>query len=317
LGLIGSGMAMERIHLPTIKKLPEQFEIGGLCSSSPEKARRFASENRIDAIFDSTEELLSDSSIEAVVIAVPITENYDLARQALARGKHVLVEKPLATSINDARALVELSASKKCTAMVAENVLYWPVVEAVKGQLDAGVIGDVRLVQWNSFQHVAVASQQPWRSQPSHPGGYLLDSGIHFVAAFQFLFGNLSPLGGIAKAIYPELGTGDYLNVNFQGRNKMLCSLTLARTPFENSVNENRCTIIGTEGKILFSTHRYLVRALDSERDVEVQGDLGYTGEYKDFHHAIRTHEQPRSSFERAAADLELLLTAIGANLSS
>jgi predicted dehydrogenase len=74
LGLIGSGMAMERIHLPTIKKLPEQFEIGGLCSSSPEKARRFASENRIDAIFDSTYVYFSSYSTSWLAHAKKYTE---------------------------------------------------------------------------------------------------------------------------------------------------------------------------------------------------------------------------------------------------
>lgn len=310
-GLVGSGVAMDRIHVPTLRKLGSKFRILGCCSSTPESARRFATEHDIERSYNDIDELVNDPAIDVVVVAVPLPLNAMAAEKVLKAKKHLLIEKPLATSPQEAHDLAALARQAGVVAMVAENVLYWPVLEAVKTQLDNDVIGTPSLVVWNSVQHVSESSLPEWRTRPSFEHGYLLESGVHLVAGLRYLFGSLRVMQAHTEAIYPGLGRGDFMNATLTNGDNLRCIIAFLRTPFEHSVNDNRCTIVGSEGKIIFSSNRYLVRALDSERDVALQGDLGYQQEYEDLYRCIREKGTPRSSFERACDDLDLLWSAL------
>jgi predicted dehydrogenase len=310
-GLIGTGVAAERIHVPTLRKLGTKFEIAGCCSSSHEGARQFASEHGIARAYRDMDQLIQDPSIEVVVAAVPIPLNVMVVEKVLKAKKHLLIEKPIATSPRDARALADLAQRSTTVSMVAENVLYWPVLDAVKTRLENNFIGSPSLVVWNSVQHVSQATLPDWRTQPSYPYGYLLESGIHLISALRYLFGPIRVVGAHTETLFPGLGQGDFMNVTLANDSNLRIAITFLRTPFEQSVSDNRCTIIGSEGKIIFSSNRYLIRALDTERDISLPGDLGYQEEYEDLYRAIREGGTPRSTMERACEDLELLWDAL------
>ncbi len=88
-------------------------------------------------------DILEDPKVDAVVLATPVLTHYPLAKEALLRGKHVLVEKPLCTSLEEARELVALAARQKKALMVGHTFLYSPAVIKMKEIIDAGEIGDV------------------------------------------------------------------------------------------------------------------------------------------------------------------------------
>lgn len=86
--------------------------------------------------------LLKDSHIDAVIIATPISTHYKLARKALESGKHVLVEKPLASTVSEAESLVEIAAKRSLTLMVDHTFVYTGAVRKMKEIIDRGEIGD-------------------------------------------------------------------------------------------------------------------------------------------------------------------------------
>lgn len=88
-------------------------------------------------------EVLSDNSIDAVVIATPPDTHCALALEALNRGKHILVEKPLATTSADAEKIVELAARKRRTLLVGHLFLYHPAIVQIRSLLEAGELGTV------------------------------------------------------------------------------------------------------------------------------------------------------------------------------
>jgi predicted dehydrogenase len=92
------------------------------------------------------ERVLQDPEVTAVVIATPVATHFELARAALAAGKHVLVEKPLATSSEECRALIALAAERGLTLMVGHVFLYNAAVRKVKEYIDSGELGDVYYV---------------------------------------------------------------------------------------------------------------------------------------------------------------------------
>lgn len=89
------------------------------------------------------DDLLSDSHIDGIIIATPVSTHYPFARRALQSGKHVLVEKPLATSSTQALDLIELSEKQGKVLMVDHTFLYTGAVRHVKSLIDSGEIGDL------------------------------------------------------------------------------------------------------------------------------------------------------------------------------
>src|SRR5215510_7704009 len=89
------------------------------------------------------EQALRDPSVHAVVVATPTSSHYALAKEALERRKHVLVEKPLTTEVKQGCDLLELAAKYRLTLMVGHVFLYNPAVREVKEYLDAGHLGNL------------------------------------------------------------------------------------------------------------------------------------------------------------------------------
>jgi len=92
------------------------------------------------------EEAITDSDIEAVVIATPVETHFDLAMRALAAGKHILVEKPMARSVAEVDEIGRLATEKNRVAMVGHTFLFNSAVRYVKKLIDSGELGDIRYI---------------------------------------------------------------------------------------------------------------------------------------------------------------------------
>ena len=90
--------------------------------------------------------VLDDPDVDAVLIATPISSHYSLTMEALSAGKHVFVEKPMATSVAQCDEMCEAAESRGLTLMVGHTFVYSPPVRAVKEILDSGELGDVRFI---------------------------------------------------------------------------------------------------------------------------------------------------------------------------
>ena len=92
------------------------------------------------------EDLLLDSELDAVVIATPVSSHYRLGLAALNAGKHVFIEKPLAGSVAEARALTSLAAERGLTVMPGHTFLYSPPVNAIRDLINSGDLGDIYFI---------------------------------------------------------------------------------------------------------------------------------------------------------------------------
>lgn len=92
------------------------------------------------------QDAIKDPKVDAVVIATPVFTHYELARQAMEAGKHVLLEKPMTASLKEADDLMDLAAQKGVTLMVDHTFLYTGAVETIKKLVDSGTIGDLQYV---------------------------------------------------------------------------------------------------------------------------------------------------------------------------
>lgn len=92
------------------------------------------------------QEIVDDSTINAVIIATPFKTHYDLATRMIKAGKHVLVEKPLVSSLSEIREIESLQKEKNTIVMVGHTFLYNPAVRCVKNIIDSGDLGDIRYI---------------------------------------------------------------------------------------------------------------------------------------------------------------------------
>jgi len=142
LGYWGPNLARNFASLP-------DAELSWICDGDPDQLERAAGRFpgvRTTADFD---ELLSDAELDAVAIATPVPTHAPLARRALAAGKHVFVEKPLAQSLADAEAVVADARESGRTLMVGHLLEYHPGVERLKQLVDSDELGKVHYIYGN------------------------------------------------------------------------------------------------------------------------------------------------------------------------
>jgi predicted dehydrogenase len=122
------------------------FNLEKLCDLNADQLRGLArSHPEVDAVRD-FDAVLCDDAVQAVVIATPPQTHYPLAKRALLAGKHVLVEKPLATKLVDGREIADLAKASGLVLMPGHTFIYSPAVNIVRDLIQTEVVGDIHFV---------------------------------------------------------------------------------------------------------------------------------------------------------------------------
>jgi len=169
--------AARRLRLPVI-----------FASRDVERARAYAREFGGVGAYGDYAAALADPRARGVVVCTPHDRHLDDVLQTLAAGRHVLVEKPLARTLEEADRMLEAAARAGRALMTAENFRFMPAFRWVRGMLDAGRLGDVREIHL-----VARGWRRPagWRLTAGAGGGALIDGGIHYVHALRWWGGEV------------------------------------------------------------------------------------------------------------------------------
>jgi len=121
-------------------------ELAAICDLKEDRRRHMSTlypQARVTAEFD---DIIGDDSIEAVVVATPVTTHYPLGKAVLESGKHLFVEKPMAASADECRRLVDIAAARKLQVMVGHTFLFVPAVRKIKDLIQSGELGDIYYV---------------------------------------------------------------------------------------------------------------------------------------------------------------------------
>ena len=311
LGIIGCGVAARDLHWPALQQMPEKFMVTAVCNHTEPKAKDFANMvGNVPYVLD-YHDLLAREDVEAVSIVLPYHLNYPATKHSLEAGKHVLVEKPLAAELSDAKKMTGLQDKYPLVTMVAENFRYRPIFQKVKAYIQGGEIGYPYSAIWNVLMQVErkYAAVQ-WRRNNRYPRGLAIDGGVHYVAALRFLFGDIT--AGIASGdnVDPELGGMDTFSFQFTTQNKISGAVNIYYSV--KGHDEDRLLIFGTEGTILVEPYRIVIKKESKDEAVdEFEVDIGYRGEYEDFSRAITTGQKPVATFAESYQDLKTMLLAV------
>jgi len=143
--VIGTGF-MGRVHLEALRRM-EFVDVAAIAGRELAPAERLGAGYGVETVVDDYRQLLEDATIDAVHIRTPNATHYQMAKNALLAGKHVLCEKPLSVSVEEAQELVTLAQKNSLRNCVCHNLRYYPMVQQIRRMREDGDLGDVLVVQ--------------------------------------------------------------------------------------------------------------------------------------------------------------------------
>lgn len=188
-GVVGVGF-IGVAHVEALRRIG--VNVKGVVGSSPERARAKAETSQLPPVYESIEAMLADPEVDAVHIASPNHVHADQTRAALAAGKHVVCEKPLALDHHDTSDLVLRAAQSKLVNAVCFNLRFYPICHQMKAMVASGAIGEPRFLTGAYLQDwLLLPSDWNWRLVPGKAGGLraVADIGSHWLDLSRFITG--------------------------------------------------------------------------------------------------------------------------------
>jgi predicted dehydrogenase len=179
--IIGTGF-MGRVHLEALRRV-EGVDVVAIVGRKRESAQRLGAGFGIEKFESDYQLILRDKSIDAVHICTPNAMHFQMTKDALLAGKHVLCEKPLSTTVEEAEELVNLAQERKLRNCVCHNLRYYPMVQQMRRMHEAGDLGRILVVQGTYSQDwLLYETDWNWRIEAETGGALrtMADVGTHW-----------------------------------------------------------------------------------------------------------------------------------------
>ena len=256
---------------------------------------------------------LDDPRIDAVVVAVPPRFHLDLTLQALAAGKHVLVEKPAFLRSEDYDTVIAARDRAARVVLVGENDHYKPLAVCLRRLVSAGVIGEMVFAHFTTIAH-RLKTADDWRNDETMAGGdAFFEEGIHWLHLAGSLGPRITKIHGLRPTLSSE-GADTRLKsmmVAFRYDNGAVGSLYYSREIPSLLRGLRLSKLFGRRGIITFESNGafVVVRGAGLPRVIcpGFRDIRGYQAMYRDFRRAIAEGRAPEMSLERAADDQRLM----------
>ena len=305
LGVIGTGLAVEQLHWPALRRMTDRFAIAAFANHTRPKAEHFAAYTgaSMDEYHADYRDLLRRDDIEAVLVSLPIPLNYPVTRDCLAAGKHVICEKPSGVDEQEGHAFLALGTEfPNQKALIAENCFYRDDLRLARTLLDGGAIGRVHLMTWRMVNQTIPRpgqfSSTPWRHDPAYRGGAHLDGGVHHTATIRMLCGDAAQVHGETQRANGTIDAPSDLTLNLRFVSGAIGNYTACYPEIPVPPEPNELRLYGTEGVMALNGQTGMRRVSIYRPDGTVEEhrfdeiDNGYYGEFLNFSEAI-VHDAP------------------------
>ena len=263
------------------------------------------------AVSSDLEPVLQDDSVSGVIIATPAETHFDVARQCLERGKHVLVEKPITLHTSEARELIGIAERCGRNLMVGHILLYHPAVVAMKRKIEEGTIGTLQYIYSNRLNLGAIRSEENilWSFAP------------HDISVIQYLVG-ASPLSIDSHgAQFVQNGIEDTTVTYLRYPGNIHAHIFVSWLhPFK----EQRMVVVGDKGMLVFEDSaasdklRFYPKGFERTANGIQKFEGNYTAvsfedrqplaeEHRHFYHCIQTNTPPLTDGRHALEVLTVL----------
>lgn len=186
-GVIGCGRAAVDLHLPALSRVPG-LRVTALCDSDMARLTQVGRAWRVASMYRDYNDLLGDSAVQVVLIAVPTPEHHDVFLRATAAGKHVYIEKPLALDLTQADRMLAAAVSSSGRTALGFNLRSHRLVRRAHACIRSGVLG--RVVALRTVLVGGLSERVPWQRSRVQGGGAIYELGSHHFDLWRFLLGS-------------------------------------------------------------------------------------------------------------------------------
>jgi predicted dehydrogenase len=289
-----------------------KLKIVACYSRSPEKRQAFATKYGCRAV-ERYEAILDDRGVDAIVNTTPNDAHLETTRAAAAAGKHIFLDKPIANTIADARAIT--AACRKAGIVLAlgyqrrrESSFRW-----IRRQIDDGAFGKLVNAEANiSRDRLGKFDLTSWRyTAMGMPGGVMLQIGIHYTDVLEYLLGPVKAVNArLARLVLPG-DNPDVASLVLEHENGALATLNAS---YASASEYYLMNIYGKEASAYYDMHgglRVLKRGSDRPDPVPCAKNDTFVEELEEFAAAVRGEGSPEMDGERATASLAVIRAGI------
>ena len=336
-GVIGCGRVAQQRHLPIIRSMPET-KLVSVFDVHPETRKKVAERYNLDDAYEDYRQLVASEQIDAVVVTTPTQFHAEVAIAALSAGKHVMIEKPLALSLDEVDQLEAAAAAAGRIVAVAMNSRWHRLARQARQIVRGGTLGRIGLLRSafsDSFRHNA--QPRPWMMRHDLAGSVLVEQAVHHFDLWRFL------LATEVESIYARMLEPMTLNERAAVTATMANGVIASAIFTEGLKDANELEIYGQEGRLRVSLYdfdgldvtprseypgsmktraRRLKQALvafpGAIQRARTGGDWAgsYQSEWQHFVQCIRDAKQPECGLQEGRRALQVGLAAM-ASLSS
>jgi predicted dehydrogenase len=289
-----------------------KIEIAACYSRSDQKRKAFASKYGCRAA-PSYEAILADDSIEAVVNTTPNNVHLETTRAAAGAGKHVFLDKPIANTIADGRAIAAVCREAGVVLAIGyqrrrESQFRW-----IREQIDAGVFGKLVNAEANiSRDRLGKIDPGSWRyTAEGMPGGVMLQIGIHYIDVLEYLIGPVKAVSGMLAQLVLPGDNPDVASLVMEHENGALSTVNAS---YASASEYYAMNVYGKEASAYYDLHqglRVLRRGGDRSEKVELPKIDALVDELEEFVRAVRGEAHPEMDGDRATRSLAVIRAGI------
>jgi predicted dehydrogenase len=197
LGIVGTSWWTDAMYMPALAKHPNA-EVRAVVGRNLDHTREFAGQWKVPNAYASLEDLLANETVDAVIIATPNKHHYAIAMTAIARGLHVLCEKPLAMNYTEAIHMAEAAERAGVKTMVPFTYRFMPTARYLKELIDQGYIGKSYHLNMRYYTGYARDGKYMWRFDLDESGsGVSGDLGTHWLYLADWFFGEIKAVSAM------------------------------------------------------------------------------------------------------------------------
>lgn len=325
--ILGAGFITD-IHMESYHRFIPEAEVVAVYARNAEKAKAFAEKHHIPKWFTDIDKIISESGCEIVDICLPNFLHADATIKAANAGKHVIIEKPLAVTLEEADAMIAACKKAGVKLMYAEELCFAPKYERARQLVKEGAIGEIYMLK-QSEKHSGPHSD--WFYDVNLAGGgVLMDMGCHAMEWFRWMLNNAKPVSvyaSMSTVLHKERTKGEdnsVVIIEFENGVTAVAENSWAK----HGGMDDRSEVHGTGGVIYadlfmgnsaisYSKHGYGYAMEKADTTVgwsftvfEEVFNQGYPHELKHFVDCVRNNKQPLVTGDDGRVVLEIIYAA-------
>ncbi|MCD9022018.1 Gfo/Idh/MocA family protein [Cohnella silvisoli] len=319
LGVVGLGLGMT--HVDAAQQCGEEVALVAICDANRDRLQAVNGDIRR---FTDYGTFLRESGADALVLAVPHDLHAKMTLEAMEHGKHVLLEKPMSTSVADGERMVASAKERGLSFMIAQNWRYTPWCRQIKSIIDSGELGNIRMIRsdWVLNFHDFYPKGTWIYDGQRGGGGAVIGLVVHNLDYLRFLFGEVRKV--YAQHLYTDEWSSNRAEnmsmIQFEFESGALGQMLTSYTPFINQ-DSGPLQVYGDQGmltaKRMFPEHIYVTsssrtsaeKAVDRRFDeVSVEpGEPFAVTQLRHFAECVKTGNKPISSGEDNLGTIRLV----------